>query len=231
MIAREGTPFIGIGLIVTILLLLAATRWDSRWLFGVGVLSGLLTMFTVFFFRDPERSSQRMAGILLSPADGKVINVELLPSYPGFSDKVVKVSIFLSVFDVHVNRIPADGKVEYVKYNPGKFFAAFEDKASALNEQTEIGIRASGQLIIVKQIAGLIARRIVCRLHDDDTVVAGARFGLIRFGSRTELFVSASSTIGVKQGDRVRGGETVLGYLSTLERDAKSTTMQGSSHE
>ncbi len=231
MMAREGIPFVVVGLALTLLLLIVATRWDSRWFFWAGVLLGLLTMFTIFFFRDPERSFRNAPGALVSPADGKVIGVEQLESFPTMSGRVVKISIFLSVFDVHVNRVPADGEVEYVKYNPGKFFAAFDDKASTLNEQTEIGIRASGQSIVVKQIAGLIARRIVCRLHEKETVIAGARFGLIRFGSRTELFVPASSRIEVKLGDRVRGGETILGYLPTTKQSREPIAAQGSESE
>jgi phosphatidylserine decarboxylase len=126
----------------------------------------------------------------------------------------VKVSIFLSVFDVHVNRVPAKGTVDYIKYNPGKFFAAFKDKASDQNEQTEIGMTASsGEKIIFKQIAGLIARRIVCHLDKGDRVDAGQRFGIIRYGSRAELIVPSGCDIRVKVGQHVAGGETVIGYL------------------
>ena len=215
MIAREGLPFILGGLLLTVLSVYFATRFDSRWLFGVGVVFGLLTLFTTFFFRDPERDFADAPGVLVSPADGKVIGVDTLAAHPFFSGSVTKISIFLSVFDVHVNRVPATGTIDYVKYNPGKFFAAFEDKASELNEQTEIGMTAAnGQRLLFKQIAGLIARRIVCRLTDGASVRAGERCGLIRFGSRTELFVPHDSDIRVKTGDHVAGGRTIIGYLN-----------------
>jgi phosphatidylserine decarboxylase len=215
MIARDGYPFILIGLVVTIILILVATKWDSGWIFGIAVVFGLLTLFTTFFFRDPERSVPVTPGMLVSPADGKVIRIDTLDTHQFVGGPTIKVSIFLSVFDVHVNRIPADGRIDYVKYNPGKFFAAWVDKASELNEQTEIGMTTSqGSKIMFKQIAGLIARRIICRLKPEQTVGAGERFGMIRFGSRTELFVPAGSRIDVKVGDMVAGGRTIIGYLA-----------------
>jgi phosphatidylserine decarboxylase len=215
MIAREGIPFIIIGLALTVAALVGATRWDHPWAFGASVLFGLVTLFMVYFFRDPIRSFAASPNALVSPADGKVIGVERLASHPYVGGETVKISIFLSVFDVHVNRSPADGVVDYVKYIPGKFFAAFEDKASEQNEHTEIGMMTeSGKRVMFKQIAGIIARRIVCRVHEHDTLQAGERFGMIRFGSRTELFVPAASEVLVKPGDRVYGGKTIVGYLS-----------------
>lgn len=214
MIAREGIPFILIGLVLTVLTIWGATRWDSRWLFGTALVFGVLTLFTLFFFRDPERQFANGPGVLVSPADGKVIDIRTGSGHPFLEGEFTKVSIFLNVFDVHVNRIPSDGSIDYVKYNPGKFFAAFEDKASELNEQTEIGMTTStGHKIMFKQIAGLIARRIVCRLNQGDSVVGGNRFGLIRFGSRTEIFVPSGTTLNIKVGDRVAGGETIIGML------------------
>lgn len=214
MIAREGIPFVFIGLVLTLLAIWGATRWDSRWLFGTALVFGVLTLFTLFFFRDPERSFANGSGVLVSPADGKVIDIRTGSGHPFLEGEFTKVSIFLNVFDVHVNRIPSDGSIDYVKYNPGKFFAAFEDKASELNEQTEIGMTTStGHKIMFKQIAGLIARRIVCRLTDGDKVTGGDRFGLIRFGSRTELFVPSGTALKIKVGDRVAGGETIIGML------------------
>ncbi|MEW6050079.1 MAG: phosphatidylserine decarboxylase family protein [Candidatus Zixiibacteriota bacterium] len=216
MIAREGLPFILGGLLLTVSTVWLATRIDSRWLFVMGVMFALLTLFVTYFFRDPERAVAATPGILVSPADGKVIGIDTLASHTFFDGAVTKISIFLSVFDVHVNRIPITGKVEYVEYHPGKFFAAFEDKASELNERTEIGMTAiTGQKVLIKQIAGLIARRIVCRVKAGDECKAGDRFGLIRFGSRTELFVPADSDIRIRIGEHVAGGRTVIGYLNT----------------
>lgn len=229
MIAREGWPFILIGLVLTVVAIWGATRWDSRWLFGAAVIFGVLTLFTLFFFRDPDRQFANGAGVLVSPADGKVIDIRTGSGHPFLPGEYTKISIFLNVFDVHVNRIPTDGVIDYVKYNAGKFFAAFEDKASELNEQTEIGMTTSGgDKVVFKQIAGLIARRIVCRLTSGDKVSAGSRFGLIRFGSRTELFVPMGTTLAVKVGDRVAGGETIIG---TLPAGAGKTPAVEQSHE
>jgi len=145
----------------------------------------------------------------------EIIAIENIKDNSFIGGKVVKISIFLSVFDVHINRIPATGVVDYVKYNPGKFFPAYREKASLYNEQTEIGLTAvSGQKLIVKQIAGIIARRIVCHLKKGEDVTVGKRFGMIKFGSRTELIVPADSKLLVKKGDHVYGGKTAIGYLS-----------------
>ncbi len=229
MIAREGFPIILIGLVLTIVLIMLATRANSQWLFGLSVLFAVLTLFTTFFFRDPDRVFTTEAGLLASPADGKVIKVEQLATHPYIGGPTTKISVFLSVFDVHVNRVPASGVVDHVTYNPGEFFVAFADKASDRNEQTEIGMTtASGEKVIFKQIAGFIARRIVCRLKQGDTVTAGERFGMIRFGSRAELFVPASASVLVKVGDRVLGGETPLARLAVSNRQVGASTQTGS---
>lgn len=214
MIAREGWPFILMFLALAVVCAWLATRLDSRWLFGLATAGAILTMFGTFFFRDPERGVTDAPGLLVAPADGKVIGIDTLPTHPFVGGKTIKISIFLSVFDVHINRIPVTGTVAYVTYKPGKFFVASFDKASELNEQTEIGlVSGDGQKVVCKQIAGLIARRIVCRIKPGDTVTAGARFGMIRFGSRTELFVPAASDLRVRRGDHVAGGQTLIGYL------------------
>lgn len=224
MIARDGWTFILIGLVVTIILLWAATRWDSRTAFVISLVMALLTVFVVFFFRDPERSVVLEPGILVSPADGRIVEVDTLETHPFVGPSTIQISIFLSVFDVHVNRVPASGVVEYVRHNPGKFFAAFENKASEQNEQTEIGlVSESGRKMAFKQIAGMIARRIVCELDRGDTVVAGTRFGLIRFGSRVDLLVPGDSRVLVKVGDLVRGGESIIGYLAQPASTTDST--------
>jgi len=228
MIAREGYPFILIGLVLTVVLVLLATRANSYWLFGISAIFGLLTLFVTFFFRDPDRSCAAEPGSLVSPADGRVIKVEQVGSHPFMGGPAAKISIFLSVFDVHVNRVPASGVVTHVAYHPGEFLVAYEDKASEKNEQTEIGMTTeSGDRILFKQIAGYIARRIVCHLKEGDTVTAGQRFGLIRFGSRTELFVPVSATVLVKAGDRVLGGETPLVRLAARTQQPGKSTQAG----
>lgn len=215
MIAREGFSIIFVEMCVTAVVLLLAARFDSRLLAIVAGVFAVLTVFSVFFFRDPDRTADQTLGVLVSPADGRILSVEKLEHHDYIGGPAWKVSIFLSVFDVHINRIPCAGTVDYVKYNPGKFFKAFLDKASEENEHTEIGITAtSGQKMIVKQIAGLIARRIICRLKEGDQVTTGARFGLIKFGSRTELFVPIDSEILVAEGDIVKGGATIIGRLA-----------------
>jgi phosphatidylserine decarboxylase len=215
MIVRDGWIFILIGIVLTITLLWLATKWDSRTLFGISVLSALLTLFVVYFFRDPDRTAPSEPGALVAPADGRIVQIDTLADHPFVGPNTLQVSIFLSVFDVHVNRTPASGRVDFVKYHPGKFLAAFNDKASLENEQTEIGMTtASGERIAFKQIAGLIARRIVCRLKEGDRVDLGERFGMIKFGSRTDLLIPEGTRLAVKLGDHVRGGETVMGRLS-----------------
>ncbi|KAA3631497.1 MAG: phosphatidylserine decarboxylase family protein [Calditrichaeota bacterium] len=229
MIAKEGIIFIIIGLVLTVGFLLPALKYDSKVLVSFSVLFAVLTIFTSFFFRDPERTFQHQERILVSPADGKVIGIDTLDFHEFIGGPAKKISIFLNVFDVHVNRIPADGKIDYVKYNPGKFFAAFEDKASELNEQTEIGMTdKSGNKLVFKQIAGLIARRIVCKISEGDSVTAGDRFGLIRFGSRTELFVPIQSDISIKVGQRVVGAETIIGFLPNKILDDVQKPKEGS---
>ncbi len=216
MIAREGVPFILLFLVVTAGLFWAAYRFNSVTLIVLCSITAMLTVFVTYFFRDPNTIPASLSPYaLISPANGKVIGVERLQSYPQMSGEVIKVSIFLNVFDVHVNRVPVSGVVSSYRYNAGKFLAAFVDKASEENEQTEIGIKtADGRVVVVKQIAGLIARRIICRIKEGDRVTGGERFGMIRFGSRAELFFPSDSKVEVNVGDRVVGGETVIGFLA-----------------
>ena len=214
MIVRDGLTFILVGLVVTILLASGAIRWSSLSLLIAAAVFALLTLFTAFFFRNPPRTIPTDPRVLVSPADGRIVAIKSLEDHPHIGAPAKRVSIFLSVLDVHLNRTPAAGVIDYVRYNPGKFFAAFEEKASELNEQTEIGMTTTGgHKIVFTQIAGLIARRIVCNLETGQEVAKGERFGLIRFGSRTDLIVPAQWEIAVSLGDHVAGGETVIGYL------------------
>jgi phosphatidylserine decarboxylase len=205
-IAAEGWPFIIPLSIVTGLLF--ALGWKNT-----AVVSLVLTLFVLFFFRDPERTSPGGEGIVVSPADGKVIVIKDIfePTY--LKQDVKQISIFLSVFNVHVNRAPIGGSIEVVKYNPGKFHVASVDKASLDNEQTSMVIASGKDKILVKQIAGLIARRIVCYARPGDTIKTGERYGLIRFGSRVDIFLPKTAEIKVKLGDRVSGAQDVIGVL------------------
>lgn len=214
MIAREGLIFVFSGLTLTVLSIVAAAAWNNKALFFASLFFGILTLFCVFFFRDPQRTVAPGDLAIVSPADGKVLKIETLKDHPFVGENTIKISIFLSVMDVHINRVPVSGTVDYVKYNPGEFHLAYVDKASSDNEQTEIGMVASnGHKIVFKQIAGMVARRIVCYLKDGDKVTAGDRFGLIRFGSRAELFLPEGSLINIKEGEHVKGAETLIGTL------------------
>lgn len=165
-----------------------------------------LALFTAFFFRDPERNVQASAGQVLAPADGKVLSVRN-------ENGQEALSIFLSIFDVHINRAPIGGRITKIEYKPGKFRIAYDERASSENEQNSITIERDGTMVRCVQITGLIARRIVCWKKEGDTLAAGERIGLMRFGSRMDVFMPAGSKIQVRAGDRVRGGLTVVGEL------------------
>ncbi len=223
MIAKEGYIFIILALLLTVVLYVCSTVLNSTLAYLLAGVFAFLTIFVTYFFRDPDRTFTNKDGLLISPADGKVLAVENIGFHEFIGSETTKISIFLSVFDVHVNRIPADGVIDYVKYNPGKFHIASVDKASELNEQTEIGMTTkTGQKIIFKQIAGIIARRIVCHINNGESVTIGNRFGMIRFGSRTELFVPSDTSISIKAGDRVVGSETIIGQLTSKDIKTKS---------
>ncbi|HVQ28140.1 MAG TPA: phosphatidylserine decarboxylase family protein, partial [Vicinamibacteria bacterium] len=170
----------------------------------------VLGLFTTFFFRDPEREIPKDPRLVLSPADGKIVQVIPAPDDHPLGKGTTQISIFLSIFDVHVNRSPIAGHVTAVEYHPGEFLPAFDDKASLRNEQNSVIVEGGGGRIMFKQIAGLIARRIVFRKRVDDDVAAGERVGLIKFGSRVDVFLPAGTGIRVKVGDRVQGGASVL---------------------
>lgn len=205
-VASEGWPFIIPLAIVTALLI--AFGWKNA-----GVVMLALTLFVLFFFRDPERLVPGGKGIVVSPADGKVIVIKDIYEPTYLKQDVKQISIFLSVFNVHVNRAPIEGTVELVKYNPGKFHVASVDKASLDNEQTAMVIANGKDKVLVKQIAGLIARRIVCYAKVGDVIKRGERYGLIRFGSRTDIFLPKDAEITVKLGDRVKGARDIIGVL------------------
>jgi len=203
-IAPEGWPFIAAAWILTAV---------AAWLFWpVAILLGILAVWVVAFFRDPLRAGPRGERYVLAAAEGHVVHVIETEEPMYVKERAVRISIFLSVFDVHVNRYPVDGTVELVNYNRGKFLHAADEKASLDNEQSSIGLRGPRGRVLVRQIAGLIARRIVTDAKPGARVTQGDRLGLIRFGSRTDVFlpVSAHPVVKVKPGDRVRVGGTVL---------------------
>ena len=207
-IAGEGFPFIIPLGIATLLAFLAGFK-------GISLVLLAVTLFVVWFFRNPQRNTPEKDGLVISPADGRVIRIEETTSDEQPGRTFQKISIFMNVFNVHVNRIPCSGKVRFVRYREGKFLSANLDKASALNERNTVLLQtADGREIMTIQIAGLIARRIVCWLKEGMQVTRGERFGLIRFGSRVEVFLPLGSTILVRVGEKVRAGETPIGELT-----------------
>lgn len=206
-VAQEGYPFIGFAALLTLvaaMLSCSVTAW----------LLMLATTFILCFFRDPERFIPPQENALVSPADGKIIIVETVNDSQFTEGQALKVSIFMNVFNVHVNRVPYSGTIEKIIYTPGKFYAADSSKGALQNEYCAAVLRTEqGKKIAFVQIAGLIARRIICWLEPNDCVVKGRRFGLIRFGSRVDLYLPPDTDLTVRVGQKVRAGESILGYL------------------
>jgi len=214
-----GWPFVLGGLVLAIIAL-----WLFKPIIGITLL--ILTTFFLFFFRDPERRVAAPDTAVLSPADGRVMvaGPSTSPTFP--SDRWQQISIFLSPMDVHVNRLPVGGRVVAVKYHPGRFLPAYRSDAGELNEYTEVTIDHGGQMIVVRQIVGILARRIVCRVREGDVVRAGDRFGVMKFGSRMDVFLPAGAALQTKVGEKVVGGITVVAALA----DVRSHTREGQSH-
>jgi phosphatidylserine decarboxylase len=205
--AKEGFPFIGGAAGLTLI---------AAWLGWVPVAAAaaILTLFTSWFFRNPPRAIPRGPHLVVAPGDGIVLAVEeeFEPRY--LKDRSIRISIFLNVFDVHINRIPCDGVVEDIQYQPGLFLVASKPHATLKNEQNAVMIKTvEGAKVLCVQVAGLIARRIVCWLSPKEPAVRGERYGLIRFGSRMDTYLPVGTAIKIAIGDRVTGGETVLGEL------------------
>ena len=204
--AREGIPFVLIGLFIAIAFIFAGIWW-------LAVVFIALAAFTAYFFRDPDREITSEENLVVSAADGRVTRIEKLN--PEDADSPNVVSVFLSIFDVHINRSPIAGEIAEVVYSKGKFVIATREDASQINEQNALTIKNERMTIVCKQIAGVLARRIVCWKRAGDRVRLGERFGLIRFGSRTDLILPPEVEIAVKVGDRVRGGVTIIGRLQS----------------
>jgi phosphatidylserine decarboxylase len=201
-----GWPFVLGGLVLAIIAL---------WLFrpAVGITLLILSTFFLFFFRDPERYATAPDSAALSPADGRVMVAGPSATQAFPADRWRQISIFLSPMDVHVNRMPVSGRVTSVKYHPGRFLPAYRSDAGELNEFTEVTIDHGGRTVVVRQIVGILARRIVCRVKEGDVVKAGDRFGVMKFGSRMDVFLPIDAAIHTKVGDKVVGGVTVLAML------------------
>jgi phosphatidylserine decarboxylase len=211
---KDGLGIIVLSLILTILLFLLSVLTRSKISFGITVLFLVITFYIAFFFRDPERKIAQGENIILVPADGRIVELSPFSGNDFLNSSGTKVAIFLSLWDVHINRNPINGVVRYSKHTPGRFNPAYKEKASLENEQNELGLENEKIKLVLKQIAGTIARRIVCRIKEGDKIIAGERFGMIKFGSRVELFLPEKVKILVKLNQKVKAGETVIGTYS-----------------
>ncbi len=205
--AKEGYPFI---LFFSLLTVLSAVFR----IHGLTAVFLILTLFMLYFFRDPERVTVPDKDAFYSPADGKIIVITEAAEDEMLHEKALKISIFMSPLNVHVNRAPCDGVVREVKHYPGKFLSAFKEEASKANEHITMLLEGRHGKIVVKQIAGYVARRAVCRVKPGDTLVQGQRYGIIKFSSRLDIFLPLNTKVKVKLGDNVRAGETVIAQTS-----------------
>jgi phosphatidylserine decarboxylase len=211
--AREGLIFIVIAALIAAGGYALALNRRSWPLWVLAFLLTLIAIWVAYFFRDPERTGQRGQQLVIAPADGKVVQIAEVDEPAFIQGKAIRVSIFMNVFNVHVNRYPVSGRVAFVHYNPGKFLNAAADKASLENEQSSVGIETERYRVLVRQIAGLIARRIVTYSKVGDRVEQGERMGIIRFGSRVDVFIPIGSKVLVKNGQITTAGVTVVGEV------------------
>jgi phosphatidylserine decarboxylase len=211
--AREGFLFIVIAALIALGAFGLALSRRSWPLWLVAFVFTVVALWVAYFFRDPERTGERGEQLVIAPADGKVVHVTEVdePSFMG--GKSVRVSIFMNVFNVHVNRYPVSGVVRYLHYNPGKFLNAATEKSSLENEQSSVGIEAGSNRVLVRQIAGLIARRIVTYSKEGERVTQGDRMGIIRFGSRVDVFLPTTAHVRVRVGESTFAGTTVIADL------------------
>jgi len=208
--AREAAAELILTTFVAFGLWIARAIWPGGILLGLAILVTLVWIGLLFFMRDPPRTPPDEEGIYLAPADGKVVAIDRIDEASFVGEPTLRIAIFLSLFDIHVNRSPVAGTVRKVRHVPGRFLQAFREEASQVNEYNDIGLEDGSGRILVKQIAGILARRIICTVREGDQVQAGQRVGMIKFGSRTEAFLPPDSRVEVQRGDKVRGGLTIL---------------------
>jgi phosphatidylserine decarboxylase len=213
LIAREGLGLILIFVAISIAFFLLTLLTKARVSLALASLFALGALFLLYFFRDPERIIPGEPNLIVSPSDGRVLGIEPVSKNNFLGGEGTKVSVFLSPLDVHVIRSPVEGVVQYAAYHQGSFKAAYKSEASVANENLELGLVASQGKIILRQIAGFLARRIVCPVKEFDKLSRGARLGVIKFGSRVELILPASVEIKVSDEQKVRAGETIMGVL------------------
>lgn len=213
MFAREGYPFIIGAAALAAVMFAVALRLRSWPLWLVAFVLTVVALWVMWFFRNPERPGERGANIVISPADGRVVLITPIDEPTFVNGPTMRVSIFMNVFDVHVNRYPVTGVVQHVVHKAGKFLNAVSEASSAENEQASVGIVSGSHRILMRQIAGLIARRIITDSAKGDAAVQGARMGLIRFGSRVDVFLPPTSVLRVAVGQRTQAGVTVIAQL------------------
>ena len=211
--AREGLPFMWAAGVIALAVGAAAFRWPRPLVIAAAVVSVALAVWVAYFFRDPERHGERGPGLVIAPADGKVVQVVEVDEPAFMHGRAIRIAIFMNVFSVHVNRYPVSGRVTYTHYDPGKFLNAAVDKASLENEQSSVGIESGAHRVLVRQIAGLVARRIVTYSRPGDRADQGERFGIIRFGSRVDVYLPLGSTPRVRVGEHTSAGTTVIAEL------------------
>ncbi|MBP7477954.1 MAG: phosphatidylserine decarboxylase family protein [Chitinophagales bacterium] len=218
-IHKEGYKIILVSLLSISLLLFFLYRFypDNHYLLPFSIFSLAMFLFIVSFFRNPKRFTPDGDDYIICPADGKVVVIEEVYEREYFKDKRLQVSVFMSPANVHVNRSPIGGEVKYFKYHPGKYLVAWHPKSSTDNESTSMVIENDSFEIMVRQIAGKLARRIVYYVEEGDELEKGMEFGFIKFGSRIDLYLPLETKISVKIGDKVRGGETIIGVLQDID--------------
>ncbi len=211
MITKYGLNTFILMATISLLLIIAGLFVNNGWIkYGLTIFGLFFLIFNLNFFRDPERIPPNRDDVIVSPADGEVLFVKDVYEKRFIEDEAIQISIFMSPLDIHVNRIPINGKVEYLNYVEGDYLMAFYDKSDLRNERTEIGIQSKYGKILFTQVAGFIARRIVYEIKKGDTVKMGDRFGMIKFGSRSDIIVPKKWIPVVKSGDKVKAGETIL---------------------
>ena len=211
-LAPEGWPFVNIGVTLVLALLVVWWAWPG-WTLALVIAGVVLTVWVVIFFRDPVRDGPRGEELVVSPADGRIVSVVQVDEPMYLHEHATRVSIFMNVLNVHVNRYPVSGEIEIVHYNPGEFTVASHDKASLVNEQASVGIKSPRGSVLVRQIAGSIALRIVTDGNPGDLARQGERMGMIRFGSRVDVFLEPGAKVQVAVGDVVHAGLTILAEL------------------
>lgn len=233
MIAREGYSNIAFVLLfgfgISVLATYYAPGYIAYPVYGIAI---LLSLFILFFFRDPPRNSPADEQLIISPADGKVVQIQQVQEDIYLYGKATQISIFLSPLNVHVNRLPATGTIEYVKYHPGVYLMAWDERASSMNERADFGmLHSSGVKIFFRQITGFLARRIVYHIQEGDEVKAGDRFGIMKFGSRMDVVLPEDVSVEVEVGERTTAGESVLGKIrisqDTQQQNEASNRAEG----